>query len=405
MRPADRWPLHPAPADGEALSSWLRRIAFAYDMDLPDLLRHGLEEPDTTSSQLDAVPPPALLDRLSQRTGVPADRIDAMSLAGWVPWLFDTTGAQPGVDVRPGAFDVYVRQFSILLKHQASPRHRTDGWQAWIPAQPQQRACPYCLADRDLLALPLMGQLPLMLSCPGHGCLLEPILAIVDRPIWAGVVGMPRLASDSVVIMDQYTQQALATGRVDLPRRTVHAAVWFRLLRTLLHELSLPATAWGSRADALRRIWDHSGFPVRAGLTVWRPFEILPWTVQAQLLAAAATTVHLLRTGLLAGRGAETSLFTPWPSRVVHPGRLRIHPAAPRPVLDSWVALRVAAEEALHAARADPDAARALHAFLLTGCRDVSAVDRLRADLIELGVPAEHLSHKSPTEPFTALSL
>lgn len=31
MKPAVQWPLHPAPMDGEALSSWLRRIAFVYD--------------------------------------------------------------------------------------------------------------------------------------------------------------------------------------------------------------------------------------------------------------------------------------------------------------------------------------------------------------------------------------
>lgn len=398
MSPATRWPLHPAPAHGEALSSWPSCIAAAYTMDLPDLLRHGLDV-DIAADSLDRAPPPALLDRVALQTGVGADRVREMTLSGWVPWLVDS------LDAQPGTFDVYVRQLSILLKPGACPRHRTDGWRAWIPTQPQQPACPCCLADCDLLALPLMGQLPLMLSCPDHGCLLEPILAIVDGPIWAEPLGKTRPASDAVVTMDQYTQQALTIGQVDLPRRTVHAAVWFRLLRTLLHELSLPATAWGFRADDLRRIWAYSGHPVRAGLAVWRAFEILPWTIQAQLLAAAATTVQMLRAGRLAGRGAETSLFTPWPSPVVDPGRLRVQPAAPKPVLYSWVALRVAAEEALTAARADPDAARVLHAFLLTGCRDASAADQLRADLIDLGIPPEHLSHKSGTKPFTAHSV
>lgn len=399
MRPGVRWPLHPAPVEGEALSSWLRRLAFVYNMDVPDLVRHGLDDPDTTIDRLDGAPPLALLARLSRRTGVSADRIKAMSLAGWAPWLFDS------LDAQPGAFDVYVRQFSILLKHGASARHRADGWRAWIPAQPQQRACPRCLTYADRSALPLMGQLPLMLSCPRNGCLLEPILAIVGGPIWASTLRVPRPAPDSVLIMDRCTGQALTVGQVDLPRRTVHAAIWFRLLRTLLHELSLPATSWGTHAGDLRRIWTHSGHPVRAGLAVWRPFEAVPWAVQAQLLEAAATALHLLHIGLLTGRGAETSLFEPWPVRHVDAGMLRIQRAAPVSGLDPRVALRAAAEEALDAARADPDAASTLYAFLLTGCRDARAVDRLRADLVELGIPAEHLSHKSATKPFTALSL
>lgn len=399
MRPVARWPLHPAPAEGEALSSWLGRIAAAYAMDLPELIRHGLDDADTTAAQLDRCPSPGLLERLSQRTGVLSDRMYEMSVSGWMPWLFDS------LDAQSGAFDVYVRQFSILLKAGASPRHRIDPWQAWMPAQPQHRACPCCLADADPLTLPLMGKLPLMLSCPRHGCLLEPILAIVDGPIWASTLREPRPASDFVLTMDRYTQQALTAGHVDLPRRDVHAAVWFRLLRTLLHELSLPATSWGSRADDLRRIWTQSDHPLRAGLAVWRPFEAVTWTVQAQLLAAAATALHLLRTGVLAGRGAQAALFTPWPTRPVDPGRLHIPPPASKPPIDPWVALRTAAEEALTAARDDPDAARVLYAFLLTGCRDASAVDQLRADLVELGIPGEHLSHKPTTVPFAAPSL
>lgn len=35
MRPAVRWPVHPAPLDGEALSSLLSRIAASYQMSLP----------------------------------------------------------------------------------------------------------------------------------------------------------------------------------------------------------------------------------------------------------------------------------------------------------------------------------------------------------------------------------
>ena len=43
MSQAQRWPLHPAPEEGEALSSWLHRVADCYEMDMRELLQfaHG----------------------------------------------------------------------------------------------------------------------------------------------------------------------------------------------------------------------------------------------------------------------------------------------------------------------------------------------------------------------------
>ncbi|MGV9309480.1 MULTISPECIES: hypothetical protein [unclassified Nonomuraea] len=37
-----RWPMHPAPAPGEALTSWLERLAGCYEIQVSCLLRHGL---------------------------------------------------------------------------------------------------------------------------------------------------------------------------------------------------------------------------------------------------------------------------------------------------------------------------------------------------------------------------
>ena len=65
--------------------------------------------------------------------------------------------------------------------------------------------------------------------------------------------------------MDRLTYQGLTTGLVTLPRRAVHAGVWFRLLRTLLDELSMPLSRVGARSGrALERIWRATGRPVRA---------------------------------------------------------------------------------------------------------------------------------------------
>lgn len=392
MRPAVRWPLHPAPLDGEALSSWLRRIAGGYAMTVPDLLVHGLDDSHTTEPDLDLDPSPDLLQALTERTGVDPTRLRAMSLAGWTPWLVDS------LEPSPTAFDTYVHQFSVLLPPGKRSKHRVGTWRAWIADQPVQRACPVCLADPDRQGLLLMWRLPLLLSCPDHGCVLEPCLGFPGLLMWVGNHQRPRDATAAVQAMDRCTQHALTTGHAKLPRRSVHAAVWFRLLRTLLDELSTPATYWGGHADDLRRAWSSSGHPVRAGQPTWRPYEAFPWTVQAQVLDAAAVTIDLLHTGKLTGRGRQAMLFTPIPDRPVGDGRRPILRSA-RPDdtdTDLWAAAIAAVNEAVEAARHDPAEAQALYEMLLIGCRTTRAVERMVANLDELGIPTGRLSHKQP---------
>lgn len=68
MKPAPRWPLHPAPKEGEALSSWLNRVAVCYQMDMLDLLEHDLGHDKV--DDLDTAPPLSLLTALSRRSGI-----------------------------------------------------------------------------------------------------------------------------------------------------------------------------------------------------------------------------------------------------------------------------------------------------------------------------------------------
>jgi hypothetical protein len=51
--------------------------------------------------------------------------------------------------------------------------------------------------------------------------------------------------------MDRRTGEALTTGIVTLPRRPVHAGLWFRLLRTLLDEVNTPTSLVRPRAYEL----------------------------------------------------------------------------------------------------------------------------------------------------------
>ncbi|HIB5342251.1 TPA: TniQ family protein, partial [Klebsiella pneumoniae] len=114
-------------------------------------------------------------------------------------------------------------------------------WRAWLPSQPIHRACPLCLNDPANQAVLLAWKLPLMLSCPLHGCWLESYWGVPGRFLgWENADTAPRTASDAIAVMDRRTWQALTTGHVELPRRRIHAGLWFRLLRTLLDELNTP---------------------------------------------------------------------------------------------------------------------------------------------------------------------
>ena len=242
-----------------------------------------------------------------------------------------------------------------------------------------------------------MWQLPLSLSCPDHRVMLEPVIGFPgDYITWDVDVDPPRTASKAVLAMDERTQQALRTGQVRLPGRSVHAAVWFRLLRTIVDEVSTPATYWGSHTDDLRLVWARCGHPIRGGQATWRPFEVWPWPVQTRMLQAAAESIRLLEDKTITGRGTHASLFAPAPHPPVDDGR-------PRPVDEyalRWDRARSALEEAIQAARDDPADAQALYNVFAFGCRTPHAIKQLLATLDELGIPTDHLSHNRDLAPF-----
>ncbi|KAB2388795.1 hypothetical protein F9B16_02400 [Actinomadura montaniterrae] len=110
-----------------------------------------------------------------------------------------------------------------------------------------------------------------MLSCPDHGCLLEP-----EGTVRIGhLLGAPtpaRPAPEPVAAVDRLTWEALTIGAVTLPARPVHLGVWLRLLRTLIDEVSISTSRLRvTSARMLDQIWEASGYPPRGGITVWRP--------------------------------------------------------------------------------------------------------------------------------------
>ena len=253
-----RWPLHPRPVLGESLSSWLGRTAVRYGMTAAELLDHDLGYPGLSAADLDVDPPAALLDALATRTGFLVEEVRALSLVSWVPLLLDGRGPVPG------SFQSYVGEWSVLLSPTAHAPCDPAGWRPWLrPGPPPQvPACRVCLGAGVEPFVRLPWQLPLMASCPIHGLMLEPAVIIPGvRVGWDRDAG--EAASAAIHRMDTRTWDALTSGGVDLPRRRVHAAVWFRLLRTLLDELNRPLGQVRSARGLLVAVWERAGAGLR----------------------------------------------------------------------------------------------------------------------------------------------
>jgi hypothetical protein len=397
VKPAQRWPLHPAPREGEALSSWLHRVAACYQMDARDLLEHDLGHGQV--DDLDTAPPMSLLMALSQRSGIELDRLRCMSFAGWVPWLLDSLD-----DRIPAALETYAFQLSVLLPRRNRETRSITSWRAWLPSQPIRRACPLCLNDPAGQAVLLAWKLPLMLSCPVHGGWLESYWGIPGKFLgWENTDASPRTANKAIAAMDRRTWQALTTGYVELPRRRIHAGLWFRLLRTLLDELNTPLSQCGACAGSIRYVWERCGHPLRAGQSLWRPYEILDPAVQLQMLEAAATAIDLIESKVLSPRGEQAELFLPEPQTGFTNG-LPANERKQEPI-NSWQEALKAISEAVAEARHNPETAGSLFALASYGRRDPESLEHLRAMFAKERIPPEFLSRYDPDEPFTWLKL
>ncbi len=300
-----------------------------------------------------------------------------MTMTGWVPWLMDSLDPRTGQEM----FDTYVRQHSVLLRPGEARRNQVSRWLPWVAAQPVGLACQACAADPRRGSM-LTWRLPLMASCPEHGCLLQPE-SDVRLAVLVGDQARPIPASPQLAALDQHTFQALTTGRVSLPGGPVHAGVWFRLLRTVLDEVSTAPSAVGALSRAtLEVIWRRLGAPIRGGLAVWQPYERLGQSLQEAMISAAATAVYLAGTGEITARGTLGRYLTREPHRDVYEGDRR-----------AWEWKQAAAEldAMIGRARTDPDTARQVLAMLTAGCRTAASFYRERQFLAGLGIPAHLL--------------
>ncbi|WP_327116233.1 TniQ family protein [Nocardia sp. NBC_01730] len=408
MNAPPRWPLHPAPGELESLSSWLARIAGLYGLPVRELLGPNLGVIAEIPDYLDEDPPPALLPAVAHASGVPLARLKAMTLPGWVPWLFDSF-PMPESDGEE-TFYTYVRQHSVLLAPGEATRFevtRRRAWRGpWIPETRMTRSCPLCTAEPEPRRA-WVWDLPLTVGCTIHRRRLlsrEELLGV--QLAGSDVVGAP--LPEPLATLENYTHQALTTGAVALPGRRIHAGVWFRLLRTLLDELSLSSAALrkGS-ARTLAQVWETAELTPRAGMSIWQPYERLPWSRQEDLLTAAAVALDLAAHRRLRPGGTLAALLIPPASGQVYPGD------EPRRARARWPEikhLRRPAEfreliaELERAVRADPNTARQVLGFLVHHDPSPANLDRERKMLIRTsGIPPDFVRTRAETEALLAL--
>jgi hypothetical protein len=356
------------------------------------LLRHHLGDAselldDPRSADLDFDPPPEILQALADRTGIDLGVMRMTTIAGWMPWLAGTLEPYDGQE----AFDSYVRQDSVLLAPGEAGRNTVPHWVPWIRAHGQEwrteaRVCPACMASGNPGAS-LIAALPVMTTCGEHGLRLQTEVAVRLAALDPDPEPFPP-ALGPVIAMDRLMWEGLASGRVTLPGRAVHVGVWFRLLRTLLDEVSMAASQVSSRsAAALAEVWAATGRAPRGGLTVWRPYERLHPPLQQAMIEAAAAALRMAATGEITARGTLARCLAPEPHRDVYEGDR-----------EEWerrqaeAELRARCQQQVALARRDPAAARQLLAMFTAGCSTYASFYRERRFLVtSAGIPDELL--------------
>lgn len=383
-----RWPLHPHPFNEESLLSWLIRIANCYEFTLEDLLQYDLDfygDPN----DLNMHAPTSLLTLLSERTGIDPNSLYAQTLASWSPFLLDDS------NIIPGNFELYVHHYSLLLplNHRRAYRPKKP-WKPWLITKLSKtlRACPICIASGPPHVINLMWYLPIMLSCPIHHCLLRQCdISHGDYVHWKNENDLILTSSPAIRAMDQKTWSALTTGEVILPRQKIHAAVWFRLLRTLLDELYIPVSSTSIiYAKNIMRLWNRHGLKPRCDQRCWHPYELLPSETQEQTLTVAATAFEMIEHETTSLPGEHIYLFL---AETINSEDLVSYPApytlkTEMPKETPMEMLYKIVEEA----KKDPDKAKDLRRCLLFGKVDFKSIRKIESIMIEAGIPPDFLA-------------
>ncbi|MEP9389905.1 TniQ family protein [Mesorhizobium sp. KR9-304] len=290
---ATRLPIHPQPLPQEALSSWLWRLADAYDMGAGEFAEAALGLQRLDIGLADFWPSASLIRILAERTGVATGRIRAMTMAAYVPYLLDRLA--PHNDI----FPAYCCQFGAFEHPALRVRPVRDaGWLPWLSgdlAGGRMVGCIHCLrSDRRRFGR-LHWRANWMASCPEHGILLQ-----AASPAQQSEYPAPKEADTILAALDGLTLQAVTKGRVRLPGgRVVHGGLWLRVLRGVIDEICRPRRMKDRARPNIEAAWALAGLSYRHAVGRWGIYEKLSRLERANVLKVVALAMQpLIRAGL-----------------------------------------------------------------------------------------------------------
>lgn len=387
-----RLPIHPQPLPYEALSSWIDRLADAYGL-APWTFMERAFGFSLHDDELNLAPPAGLLLTISERTGIPTEKLHAMTLAGYVPLLIDT------VTPVEGLFETYVSQFPSLAPAErrfSRPIFRLDQlqWLPWIVENKREPAllCRQCVIDDPIPFRRIYWCAAWMTCCPYHQEMLEP--GFLWRPLrenWYAATPR-RAAPEKLAGLDRLTLQAVTQGHVLLPHDgSINAAVWIRALRSLIDELVRPQYTLAGFKQVIASAWQLVGLPIHDGLRAGRIFEDMPREQRETIFTIAAETIDRLLMGAFDTRPANvkhwsaSTIFDP-------PPKVAQQDLASRPLLKTatYSSIKTATFEelwtaAVAAARRSPLEAYHLRQLMIWNLPE-SKIEGVNSDLRNLGI-------------------
>jgi hypothetical protein len=393
-----RWPLHPKPYANEALSSWINRLAAAYDIDPIAFL--GFEFNYLIEREefelIDLNPPYRLLEGLAERTNIEVSDIRALTAQSYVPLLIDSLAPMPGY------YANYAYQFNLILSRKKPMDRNVEEWIPWFTIKRflKTHGCKACIDEDKQAYIRLHWRFPWMMSCPKHGLLLKEVSLFswpLDRKVqalWAEGAEQAQEAPETLVCMDAITLKAVTLGTTNVPARNMHGGVWLRMLRVLLEELSLPASLLPTQIRHLvESFWKEINLPFRYSLSRWRPFEEYKQESQYVLMHLASL---IFKAACDRQSSLPDSLVKPFASIPISEKDLASFYAEPKtfPELGKvndtpWGNFNLLVEKVIEEMRRNPEEVKRFRRMIFSFSGSEEARRRLDDDLRNLGIEVE----------------
>jgi hypothetical protein len=316
----------------------------------------------------------SLIKNISTKTGQDISAIRNMTHLALAPWVID--------DFERNDFVTYVNQFSVLVKKGVDGYLASENWFPWGLNKPLARACLKCVEENDGM-IKLSWSYPFILTCGKHPIMLR------TAKVYNGKFGSfcdndEYSAPDSVIAMDRKSYQALNTGEVSLFTRKINCGLWFRMLRRIIHEISIPPHRCGQKqGKVLKEVWRYSGYRKEHILSKWKAFEDLSCSKQQILLTTASHAIALLEKELIVPYGKWGYLFSPQEFDPAHSGKKEYNP-----LRDAVIEMK----RLLELAKEDRQIAIDLFLLVLLGRRDTKSISTIKEIFYKSDIPNEYFS-------------